>query len=224
MGSDERARLLREAIRTIASRCPRMIAECYWAGTSAISLEELGHRESFDLDFHSRHAFVDTRPFLAELQRAFPASLELIQAPDARGSGFSAVVEFGDERLSLQVFAAFEDVPDQDLVNSSTASQVLRVSLQRYLADKVQCVLERIEARDLLDLRAVLRARPRLRYSFQRAVAAQDALLLAERLLGWTDAAIREDLLAYPGVDPTDASAMRDELLALLKTSKGDPR
>ena len=50
------------------------------------------------------------------------------------------------------------------------------------------------------------------------------ALLLAERLLGWTEAAIREDLLAYPGVDPTDAIAMRDELLGLLKTSKGDPR
>src|SRR5215217_3950240 len=52
MGSDERARLLREAVRAIASRCPRLIAECYWAGTSAIALEELGHRESFDLDFH----------------------------------------------------------------------------------------------------------------------------------------------------------------------------
>ena len=109
-----------------------------------------------------------SRPFLAELQKAFPGSLELIQAPDARGSGFSAVVDLGDERLTLQVFAAFEDVPDRDLVTSSTASDVLRVSLQRYLADKVQCVLERIEARDLLDLRAVLRARPRLLYSFRR--------------------------------------------------------
>jgi hypothetical protein len=222
MGSDERARLLREAVRAIASRCPRMIAECYWAGTSAIALEELGHRESFDLDFHSRHAFVDTRPFLAELQRAFPGSLELVQAPDARGSGFSAVVQFGDERLSLQVFAAFEDVPDHDLVSSSTESAVFRVSLQRYLADKVQCVLERIEARDLVDIRAVLRSRPRLRYSFQKAVAAQDALLLAERLLGWTDEAIREDLLAYPGVDPVEATSMRDELLDLLK-SEGNP-
>jgi len=156
-----------------------MIAECYWAGTSAIALEELGHRESFDLDFHSRHAFVDTRPFLAELQQAFASSLELIQAPDTRGSGFSA--------------------------------------------DKVQCVLERIEARDLVDIRAVLRARPRLRYAFQKAVATQDALLLAERLLGWTEEALREDLLAYPGVDPADAISMRDEFLGLLKT-EGDPR
>jgi hypothetical protein len=103
MGSDERARLLREAVRAIASRCPRLIAECYWAGTSAIALEELGHRESFDLDFHSRHAFVDTRPFLG------------------------------------------------------------------------------------------------------------------------TDNAIRDDLLAYPGVDPADAISMRDELLRLLKT-EGGPR
>ena len=59
---------------------------------------------------------------------------------------------------------------------------------------------------------------PRLRYAFQKAVAAQDALLLAERLLAWTDEAIGEDLLAYPGVDPADAVSMRDELLRLLKT------
>ena len=38
MGADERARMLREAVRAIASRCPRLIGECYWAGTSAISL------------------------------------------------------------------------------------------------------------------------------------------------------------------------------------------
>jgi len=88
MGSEERARLLRDAVRAIASRCPRLIAECYWAGTSAIALEELGHRESFDLDFHSRHAFVDTRPFLAELQRAFPGALELNPGTGCPGSGF----------------------------------------------------------------------------------------------------------------------------------------
>lgn len=108
-------------------------------------------------------------------------------------------------------------------MSSSTESTVLRVSLQRYLADKVQCVLERIEARDLVDLRAVLRARPRLGYAFQKAVAAQDALLLAERLLAWSDDALRDDLLAYPGVDPADAISMRDELLRLLK-AEGDPR
>ena len=46
---------------------------------------------------------------------------------------------------------------------------------------------------------------------------------ISERLLTWTDEAIREDLVAYPGVDPTDAISMRDELLRLLKT-EGDPR
>lgn len=48
-------------------------------------------------------------------------------------------------------------------------------------------------------------------------------LLLAERLLAWTDDALREDLLAYPGVDPADAISMRDEMLRLLKT-EGEPR
>lgn len=79
-------------------------------------------------------------------------------------------------------------------------------------------MLERIEARDLVDIQAVLRARPRLRYAFQKAVGEQDALLLAERLLAWTDTAIRDDLVAYPGVDPADAISTRDELLRLLKT------
>jgi hypothetical protein len=40
----------------------------------------------------------------------------------------------------------------------------------------------------------------------------------SQRLLAWTDEAIREDLLAYPGVDPADATSMREELLRLLKT------
>lgn len=70
--------------------------QCYWAGTSAISLEELGHRESFDLDFHTRQALADTRPILAELEQAFPGRLELISAPDAFGSGFSALLELAE--------------------------------------------------------------------------------------------------------------------------------
>jgi hypothetical protein len=51
-------------------------------------------------------------------------------------------------------------------------------------------------------------------------VASQDALLLAERLLGWTDAAIREDLAAYHDVVPEDAMRMRDELLALVRSGE----
>lgn len=215
--SDDRAELLREALRVIAKECPRLVESCYWAGTSAIALEETAHRESFDLDFHTQHPFVDTRTFLAELQRAFPGKLEIVQAPDARGSGFSAVIEAKGERMTLQVFAAFDDVPEGDLVRATTAPGLRRVSLQRYLADKVQCLVERIEARDLVDIHAVLRARPRSRYALEKAVSEQDALLLAERLLGWTDAAIGVDLKAYPDVNPADAVKMRDEILALLK-------
>lgn len=213
----DRAELLRGALRVIAEKCPRLVESCYWAGTSAIALEETSHRESFDLDFHTQHPFVDTRVFLVELQRAFPGKVEIVEAPDARGSGFSAVVDASGERMTLQIFAAFDDVPDADLVVARTAPGLRRVSLQRYVADKVQCIVERIEARDLVDIRAVLRARPRTRYALEKAVAEQDALLLAERLLAWTDADIGVDLKAYADVDPADAIAMRDEMLDLLK-------
>ena len=39
---------------------------------------------------------------------------------------------------------------------------------------------------------------------------------MAERLLAWTDDAIRKDLLAYEDVDPAAAMEMRDTLLAWL--------
>lgn len=219
---NERVELLCRALRTIVERCPRLVEACYWAGTSAIALEETSHRESFDLDFHSQRPFVDTRPFLAELERAFPGKVEIVQSPDARGSGFSAVLDLGSDRLTVQVFAAFDDVPDDDLVPSTTASGIRRVSLQRYLADKVQCLVERIEARDLVDIRAVVSTRPRIRFAFQKFVAEQDALLLAERLLAWTDDSIRADIKAYPGVNPADAIAMRDDLLEILKKERGE--
>jgi hypothetical protein len=50
MSAEARELLLRQAVVEIAARCPRVVKSCYWAGTSAISLEELRHRESFDLD------------------------------------------------------------------------------------------------------------------------------------------------------------------------------
>jgi hypothetical protein len=218
-----RDQLLRRAVREIAARCPRLVAQCYWAGTSAIALEELGHRESFDLDFHSREALADTRPLLAELEQAFPGRIEVVSAPDRFGGGFSGVLELAaGVPVTVQVFAGFEAVPDGDLIASATAPRLLRVTLRRYLADKVQCVLERLEARDLLDIAAVVARRPALEPAMRAAVAAQDALLLTERLLGWSDAAIRDDLRAYPGVDASAAVAMRDRLLGLLRTGAGE--
>lgn len=143
-----RAEVLRRAVSEIAQHCPRLVARCYWAGTSAIALEELGHRESFDLDFHTREALVDTRPLLAELEHEFPGRVEVVSAPDSFGSGFSGLLELpGGAKVTIQVFAGFESVPDTDLVRSTTAPLLLRVALHRYLADKIQCVVERLEAR-----------------------------------------------------------------------------
>ncbi|HEX9730535.1 MAG TPA: nucleotidyl transferase AbiEii/AbiGii toxin family protein [Thermoanaerobaculia bacterium] len=214
-----RDEMLRAGLAEISRRCPRMVSQCYWAGTSAIALEELGHRESFDLDFHTREALTDTRPLLAELERAFPGRVEVLETPDAFGSGFTGLLELKEgAKVTIQVFAGFESVPDRDLVTSTIAPPMMRVALHRYLADKVQCVVERLEARDLVDLAAVLRRRPDLRALLRRAVADQDALLLAERLLGWTDGAILKDLAAYSDVEPEDAIQMRDDLLTLLRS------
>jgi hypothetical protein len=165
---------------------------------------------------------VDTRPFLAELERTFPGALEIVQAPDALGSGFSAVLEVKPGvKLTLQLFAGFESVDDRDLVASTTAPALRRVSLHRYLIDKMQCLVERIEARDLVDVAACVGHQPRLERTLRRAVANQDALLLAERLLAWSDASIRDDLRAYHDVDPATAIAMRGRLLALLRVEEG---
>ncbi len=209
-----------EALRLLVARCPRLTAMCYWAGTSSIAIEELGHRESFDLDFHTHQALAYVRPILAELQAGFTESFSVSQAPDAHGSGFGGVLRLpGGEQITIEVLANYEDVPVEDLVEAKTAPAIKRVSLRRYLEDKVQCVAERAEARDLIDIGAVLRLHPELEPACRRALAAQDAVLATERLQAWTDAAIVADLEGYPEVDPKAASHTRDRLLSWLKTA-----
>ena len=212
-------RIAQNALRLLASRCPRLTGMCYWAGTSSIAIEELGHRESFDLDFHTHQALVNVSPILAELQSEFADSFSVLQVSDEYGSGFSGVLRLpGDEQITIEVLANFETVPEQDLVNSETAPTIKRVSLRRYLADKIQCVAERAEARDLVDIAAVLQQRPELEPTAWQALAAQDALLITERLQTWTDAAIAADLESYGEVDPKEAGQVRDRLLSWLKT------
>jgi hypothetical protein len=52
-------------------------------------------------------------------------------------------------------------------------------------------------------------------------VGTQDALNLAERLMGWSEANIRNDLVSYPDVDPTEALRARDLLLGWLRELGG---
>lgn len=209
--------LAREALVLLVDRCPRLRGMCYWAGTSSIAIEELGHRESFDLDFHTDQALVDVRPILGELQSEFGDAFSVLNVPDTYGSGFSGLLRLsGGEQITIEVLANFEDVPEQDLVKAETAPGIRRVSLRRYLEDKIQCVAERAEARDLIDISAVLRHRPDLESVARRALAEQDALLITERLQAWTDAGIAADLEAYPEVEPADAGRSRDLLLSWL--------
>jgi len=47
--------LLQQTLQELVAACPRLRQSCFWAGTSAIALEELRHRDSFDLDLHTIH-------------------------------------------------------------------------------------------------------------------------------------------------------------------------
>jgi len=216
LGVNDRQRIA-EALRRLAASCPRLIELCYWAGTSAIAVEELDHRRSFDLDFHTLAALADVRPILAELQAAFRGKVEVVQAPDRFGSGFRALLALPDGvKITLEVLSNFEDVDPHEIVASRTAPALRRVTLRRYLADKVQCVAERAEARDLFDIGAVLQAHPELEPFVRAIVRRQDAILLTERLLSWSDGDIARDLAAYADVPPRAASAVRDRLLRWL--------
>ena len=215
-------RSLVAALETLRERCPRLARACYWAGTSCIAAEELHHRRSYDLDFHTRRAMVDVRPVLAELQGACGESFELLQAPDEFGSGFRGILTLDSgESIAIEVRSSYQDTKPWEVVAATLVPAFHRITLHRYVEDKVQCIVERAEARDLIDLHATLRLRPELEGFIRRAVGDQDALLLSERLLAWDDAAIRQDLASYDDVEPRDASSMRDLLLSWLKETNG---
>jgi hypothetical protein len=223
MNATDFEELLRTALRLLAERCPRLAAKCYWAGTAAISTEELHHRRSFDLDFHTREALYDVRPLLAEIQSSFPQGFDIVQAPDEFGSGFEGVLTLpSGERITVQVLSNYEDVPPSDLVVSKASPLIRRISLTRYLADKIQCLVERSEARDLVDILAVVRHRPSLEATARRILREQDAVLLAERLLAWTEEEMDADLAAYDDVPSHAACEARDFLLAWLKEATSE--
>lgn len=48
--------------------------------------------------------------------------------------------------------------------------------------------------------------------------------MVAERLSGWSDQQLEDDLAAYDDVDPDAASATRDRLLGWLKANGGAKR
>lgn len=221
MDPDKQNQILQTAVRLLSERCPRLVRRCYWAGTSSISLEELHHRQSFDLDFHTSTALEDVRPILTEMQRAFGEGFAIIDAPDEFGSGFRGVLALpGKDSITVEVLSNYEDVPETDLVTSSIAPKFRRISVGRYLADKIQCVVERVEARDLYDVLSVLRKHPEATGRAKRLLADQDKLLLAERLLAWSDEAVEEDLRAYEDVPALDAMEARDLLLQWLRPSE----
>lgn len=191
---------------------------CYWAGASSIALEELHHRQSFDLDFHTRRALEDVRPILAEIQKIFSNRFEIVKPPDQFGSGFTGVLTTAeDEKVTIEILSNFEDVEEKELTDAITAPGVKRVTRERFLADKIQCIAERSEARDLVDIIALVRKYPGMANQAREILANQDALIITERLLLWSDRAIEDDLSVYIDVNSHDAIEARDLLLEWLK-------
>ncbi len=208
------------ALSLLIRRCPRLTHQCYWAGTSSIAVEELHHRESFDLDFHTRTAHEKTTPLMMELQTAFPGAFKILQSPDEYGSGFQGLLRLpSGEELTIEVLSNYETVSDRDIEDARSVPGIKRVTLTRYLEDKIQCIAEPSEARDLVDILAVLKHAPALESTARRMLSNQDALLVAERLTGWMDGEIDRDLAAYHDVDSRTAKQARDLLLSWLKGS-----
>ncbi len=122
-----------------------------------------------------------------------------------------------EEHIVIEVLSNFEDVPVHELTESKTVPRVKRITLSKYIADKIQCVAERVEARDLVDIRAVIDKFPEMKQNIIKNLLDQDPLLLVERLIGWSDESISDDLAAYPDVKPRQAIEARDLLLKWLK-------
>ena len=110
MAESDDLRSIVMALEMLNHRCPRLVRACYWAGTSSIAAEELHHRRSFDLDFHTRRAMVDTRPILTEILGALGDRFEILQVPDEFGSGFRGVLALDSgARITLEVRSNFQD-------------------------------------------------------------------------------------------------------------------
>ena len=97
-------------------------------------------------------------------------------------------------KVNLEVLSNLEDADQDDLVRSTVARKLMRITVRKYLADKVQCIVERLEARDLVDIHAVVQNDPRLENTIKH-------------------------LRAYTGADPKAAIRMRNLILGWLKDS-----
>lgn len=218
MKFDEYKSTLIKALEQILKCCPRLVKTCYWAGTSAISIEELNHRQSFDLDFHTNRALYDVRAIMAEMQSAFRNHFEITQLPDEFGSGFQGVLHLeGGETVTVEVLSNYDDCAKGDTVPSSNLQGIRRVSLEKYLADKIQCVAERMESRDLIDIASILEKHPEFEEKARKHLMNQDAIFLTEQLMAWNEESIRNDLASHPDSPPDSALQTRDLLLTWIK-------
>jgi hypothetical protein len=149
---------------------------------------------------------------------AFPGRFEVITNPDEFGSGFKGVLVLsGQKQVTIEVLSNYQDVEGDDLVESRLVPGMKRISLTRFLADKVQCILERSEARVLVDFLAAIRHDPGITELARELIAGQDALILSERLLLWTESALRSDLEIYEDVDPEQAVEARNLILSWIR-------
>ena len=94
---------------------------------------------------------MDVRPILAEIKEAFPNRFEIVSQQDEFGAGFRGVLTLPNrEKITVEVLSNFQDVLQNELTDSNILPQIKRITRERFLADKIQCIAERSEARDLI--------------------------------------------------------------------------
>ena len=116
--------------------------------------------------------------------------------------------------MPIEVLSNYESVAAEDLCPALIAPGIFRVSIKKYLRDKVQCLVERNEARDLTDIGAVLTRFPDLQAAAREEVSKLDLVLLSERLLGWSERELAADLARYEDVEVAQAQRVRDLILS----------
>ena len=119
----------------------------------------------------------------------------------------------------MEVRSSYQDTKPWELVVATLVPAFRRITLRRYVEDKVQCIVERAEARDLIDLRATLTLRPELESFIKQAVAEQDALLRNGCCPGMTQPFA--EISRHTRTSNPETSDMRKLLLSWLKEGSG---
>lgn len=150
--------LMQQALSEIAEAIPKSHEKLYLGGTAPVSIRHLRHAISLDLDFHTNQALAPTSLEARSLKKHFKGRLEWFEADHEfgifRGAIDSGEIDQNGGKILIEIdlFSHFEDTPNELLEDGGTWSKFKTTSLHAYLKNKVTCLEERAEAKDLYHL------------------------------------------------------------------------